>query len=368
MRKGIYLFTSILFLLAGMLSCKKEGHQYFIEDGKYTGAELAASSGNVVLTQANENNNAVTFNWSVAAFGEKPVVKYTLQLDLPADTSGANGWSHAKSYVAGNNITSYAFVVKDINSVLNTMGLAAGTAHDIVVRIKAEVPQYNGSVSSIAPVYTKAVLVKMTPYSLNLYIPGDYQGWNPGAAPLLNPVDGRPGMYEAYVYMPGSGIKYFKYTSAPDWDHINYGDGGNGNFSTDGLAGGLNVPDGGYYQLTADLNTNKWTATKTTWSIIGDATPGGWNNDTPMTYDETNQVWNITCDMVSAGSFKFRANNAWAIDFGIDPTTQQLVYADNPFLGYTPGLWNLSVPSSGNYTITLDLHVSQHYTYTLHKN
>jgi hypothetical protein len=72
--------------------------------------------------------------------------------------------------------------------------------------------------------------------------------------------------------------------------------------------------------------------------------------------------------MVSGGSFKFRANNAWTIDFGMDPSTGKLVYADNPFFGYTPGLWNLSVPADGNYTLTLDLHNSQHYTYTIVKN
>jgi hypothetical protein len=55
------------------------------------------------------------------------------------------------------------------------------------------------------------------------------------------------------------------------------------------------------------------------------------------------------------------------IDFGID-ADGNLVYADNPFLGYTAGLNNLTVPSNGNYTITLDLHNSGDYTYTLHKN
>jgi hypothetical protein len=211
------------------------------------------------------------------------------------------------------------------------------------------------------------VSLQITPYGLSLYVPGDYQGWNPGAAPQLAPVAGRPGLYEGYVYMAGSGVHYFKYTNAPDWNHTNYGDGGNGTFSTDGLAAGLSVPDGGYYYLTANLNSNTWTATKTTWSILGDATPGGWNTDTQLTYDETAQVWQVTANMIKNGSFKFRANNAWALDFGVD-NNGNLQYADNPFLGYTPGLNNLSVAADGNYTITLDLHVAGHYTYILHKN
>lgn len=368
MNKLFNYISSFTFALLVLASCKKEGDNYFLEDGSFAANALSSSAVTSVLTNANENNTALTFTWPAASFGEKPAVKYTLQLDVPSDTSGANGWANAKSFVAGNNILTYSFIVKDLNNTLNAMGLAAGTPNNVVVRIKAEVPQYNGTTSSITPIYTNTVSLKITSYSLSLYIPGEYQGWNPGNAPLLNPVEGRPGMYEGYVYMPGNGTKYFKYTSAPDWDHINYGDGGNGTFSTDGLAAGLSVPDGGYYEVTANLNNNTWTATKTTWSIIGDATPGGWNNDTQMTYDEVDQVWKVTCNMVSNGSFKFRANNAWVIDFGMDPATGKLVYADNPFFGYTPDLWNLSVPSSGNYTIILDLHESQNYTYTLTKN
>lgn len=359
--------TSFVLLVLLIASCKKEGEQYFIKDGVFKPNAFTATSASVVLTAANENITALGFVWSAADFGDKPAIKYTLQLTVPSDTSGANAWSKAKSVVVGNNVLSYEFIVKDLNNLLNSMNLAAGTPNPVVARIKAEVPQYNGSASSIDPIYSNTSVVHITTYSLSLYIPGGYQGWNPATAPELRPVEGRPGMYEGYVYLPGGGPQYFKYTNARDWNHTNYGDGGNGTFSTDGLAAGLSVPDGGYYEVTANLNTNTWTATKTTWSIIGDATPGGWSNDTQMTYDETNQVWKVTCDMVSNGSFKFRANNAWAIDFGIN-AAGKLVYADNPFLGYTAGLLNLTVPSSGNYTITLDLHESQQYTYTLIKN
>ena len=366
MRNIIYYITSLVAAVCMFTSCKKESEEFLIQEGTFKGS-LSAASTVVLLLPANENAVALSFTWGAADFGEKPAVKYTLQLDLPSDTIGTNAWGNAKNFVAGNNILSYEFIVKDLNSTLNIMGLAAGVRNDIVFRVKAEVPQYNGATSSIPPIYSHSVSVKITSYSLSLYIPGDYQGWNPGVAPLLNPVEGRPGMYEGFIYMPGAGPQYFKYTSAPDWNHINYGDGGNGTFSTNGLAGGLYSGGGGYYEVTADFNTNHWTTTKTTWAIIGDATPGGWGNDTQMTYDPVNQVWKLTCAMLSNGSFKFRANNAWSIDFGIDPVSQKLIYADNPFLGYTPGLWNLSVPVSGNYIITLNLHDSQHYTYSLVK-
>ncbi len=357
-------YISALLLTGGLLSaCNKDGLQYNLADGQ-SPKQLSASKSTLVLTTANDADTVEHFSWGAANFGERPVISYTLQLDVPSDTAT---WQKARSFSVGNNLLLYGFTGKDLNNLLNAMGLTAGAPNAIAVRIRSDVNQYNGSASTVAPVYSNTLLLQVTPYGLNLYIPGAYQNWDPSTAPALNPVPGKPGLYEAYEKITGGGVQYFKYTNAPDWNHINYGDGGNGTFSTDGLAGGLSVPDSGYYELTADLNKNTWTATKTTWGIIGDATPGGWDHDTQMSYDASRQVWTITAAMKQNGSFKFRANNAWSIDFGID-NNNNLVYADNPFFGYTPGLNNLSVPADGNYTITLDLHTSGKYLYSLQKN
>ena len=197
-----------------------------------------------------------------------------------------------------------------------------------------------------------------------LYVPGAYQDWKPATAPQIASVAGSPKRFDGYVNFVGAGEQPFKFTDAPDWVHTNYGNGNNGTFSTDGQAGGLSVPGGGYYELTADLAKNTWTATKTTWSVIGDATPGGWEKDTPLVFNPDKQVWTATMPMKVAGSFKFRANDAWKIDFGLD-TNGKLQYVDNPFFDYAPTLKNLTVPDNGTYTITLDLHVPGKYTYSL---
>lgn len=356
------IFISCILILF-ITACKKDEQQLVLKDGSFP-KTLSASGSDVVLSSSADDDTVVKFTWAAADFGPRPVIGYTLQLDVPADTAG---WQQAKSFLAGNNVLSYGFIGKDLNNLLNQMNLTPGEPNTIAIRIRSDVNQYNGDASSVVPVYSNTILINVTPYALSMYIPGAYQGWDPSTAPALNPAAGRPGLYEAYINITGSGAQYFKYTSAPDWNHINYGDGGNGTFSTDGNAAGLSVPDGGYYEVTANLNDNTWTATKTTWGIIGDATPGGWNNDTQMNYDAVNQVWTVEADMVQNGSFKFRANNAWAIDFGVD-NDGNLKYADNPFFGYTPNLNNLTVPEDGHYTITLDLHISGKYTYSLVKN
>lgn len=364
MRK-IINYLGIVLLLAGSFSCKKEGDIFNLKEGAFVGNALQSSTEELVLSTDNDNSDVLSFNWSDADFGRDPIVTYTLELATAADT--ANNWSNAKRFVlpyASNK--QYIFKGKDLNGLLNEMGLPADQPNTIAVRVKAELRQYNGAESPMKASYSNTTILQITSYGLSLYVPGDYQGWSPGTAPSLAPVAGQPGKYHGYVYMSAPGLHYFKYTNAPDWGHTNYGDGGNGSFSTDGMAGGLSVPDGGYYYLTADLNANKWTATKTVWGIIGDASPGSWDNSTEMTYDEDSQTWWASLVMKQAGSWKFRANNNWALNMGIDGQGG-LQYADNVFLGYVER-GNMNISEDGNYTIRLDLHVPGKQTYTVTKN
>ena len=197
-----------------------------------------------------------------------------------------------------------------------------------------------------------------------LYVPGAYEDWKPASAPQIGSVTGSTVRFEGYVNFAGTGEQPFKFTNAPDWTHTNFGKGNGNTFSTDGQADGLTVPSSGYYELTADLTKATWSATKTTWSVIGNATPGGWEKDTAMTYDAEKQLWTVTLAMKVDGSFKFRANNAWKIDFALD-TNGKLQYADNPFFDYNPNLKDLTVPDDGTYTITLDLHSPGNYKYSI---
>lgn len=364
MRTIVYLLLLPVLFIAG--ACEKQGDEWTLRPETFRQASLTGSASSVVLEPANENDTVLRFQWSEAMMGEQAIVSYSLEIDVPADT-GANAWAAARRFSFGPKAYTYAFAGKDLNNLLNSMGLTPGIANTVVARVRADVNQRDGSASTVAPVYSNTLSQEIVSYSLSLYVPGDYQGWSPATAPQLAPVDGRAGLYEGYVNIRGTGKQYFKYTNAPDWDHTNYGDGGGGTFSTDGLAEGLSVPEGGYYYLTANLNTNTWTARKITWSILGGATPGGWDTDTPMSYDEVNQVWTVTCNMIANGSFKFRTNNEWVLDFGKD-NTGKLHYANNPFLDYTPGIQDLTVPEDGNYTLILDLHVPGNYTYSLQKH
>ncbi|MGE5393931.1 MAG: SusE domain-containing protein [Candidatus Saccharibacteria bacterium] len=135
----------------------------------------------------------------------------------------------------------------------------------------------------------------------------------------------------------------FKFRANHSWDY-NYGTFTKG--ATDGKlnAGGENiaVTEEADYAITLDLShPNAYTYSANRWGLIGDATPGGWNTDTKMTWDATKQVFTATLDLTAAG-YKFRANGAWDINLGGDLNA------------LTQNGGNLAIPSAGNYTITLN--------------
>lgn len=68
--------------------------------------------------------------------------------------------------------------------------------------------------------------------------------------------------------------------------------------------------------------TYKLTLIKTI-GIIGPAQAGGWDNDTDMTYNAEKGTWEATVEL-AADEMKFRANDAWDINWGgsLDALTQ----------------------------------------------
>src|SRR5258708_10618132 len=154
-------------LLLAAISCKKEGDHLVLKDGVFSGG-LKASVNSLVLTPGNDNDSVVSFTWSAADFGQRPVIGYTLQLDQLSDTTT---WTNAKTFAAGSNSLFYSFLGKDMNNLLNQMGLAPGAVDTIAIRIRSDVSQYNGSASAITPLYSNTLLFSLTPYGLSLHLP-----------------------------------------------------------------------------------------------------------------------------------------------------------------------------------------------------
>ncbi|MCE5179517.1 MAG: DUF5115 domain-containing protein [Porphyromonadaceae bacterium] len=199
--------------------------------------------------------------------------------------------------------------------------------------------------------YTIDIIGEM---NLTLYVPGGHQGWNPATAPTLysRNFDFK---YDGFVYFPDANTE-FKFTSEPSWSGTNYGDGGGGTLSTDGGAGNLKTSEAGMYRLDVNLSGSPvYTMVKTEWGLIGDATAGGWNDSTPMTYNPVTKLWSVTTTLLADKKFKFRANNGWDINLGGELNN----------LSYGGG--DIPVPAPGTYLITLDLSDATQFKATMVK-
>lgn len=188
--------------------------------------------------------------------------------------------------------------------------------------------------------------------NLLLYVPGGHQGWDPASAPTLynRNFDFK---YDGFVNFPEDNTE-FKFTVEPNWGK-EYADGGDGTLAESG--GNLKIEEAGFYKIIVDLSGSPYTytTTKTVWGVVGGATAGGWDTDTEMTYDAEAAIWSVTTDL-TAGEFKFRANNDWGLNYGGDLNN------------LTSDGSNLSVPEDGNYTITVDFSNSEQFKGTIVKN
>lgn len=122
----------------------------------------------------------------------------------------------------------------------------------------------------------------------------------------------------------------------------------------DGL-GNLKVATEGYYYVTCNIKDLTWKADPLNFGVIGDATPGGWNDDTDLTYDETDLKLKVDITLTD-GKIKFRANDAWDVpngDFGAGEEEGKLATKGADIL-----------VTAGKYQIIVDLSTTD-YTYKL---
>lgn len=135
-----------------------------------------------------------------------------------------------------------------------------------------------------------------------LYMAGDANGW--ATNDYLAGDDGVH--FTGYMYLNQNG---FKFCTQPEWKGTNYG----ANFDTAPDADNIVMEEpAGYYMVEVDLSEKTYKLTPiTSIAIIGAATPGGWDTETPLTYNETERCWEVKGIELTAGECKFRSNHSW---------------------------------------------------------
>ncbi len=359
MKKNYRNLLVLALMVFVAVACEDDPTLTVLEKVDFTSTPTSSVT-DIVVTEENLEDKLVTFSWGAVQYPVNAAVTYSLEFANPQDT--LDGWKNTVEKEVGEDVLTAQISGQELNEVAAELGLEPGEKHNIAVRIRSYLDR---------PAFSKALAINVTPLKVfsgypTLWIAGDFQGWNIGAAATMVSVND-DGIYEAYIYLPPGGTNEFKLYAQPNWEPTSYGNGGDDNVIVANYAGGnFAAPSDGYYLFSVNLNTMKYLLIKTDWGIIGGATPGGWDADTPLVYNPATQKWSVTADMKADGSFKFRANNAWQLDFGKDESGK-LGYANHPWKAYVEQP-HFTVPSDGNYTITLDLSEPGNYQYTIEKN
>ena len=351
--KKIKITLTIFIAALGFLlsSCARD-----ITEPTISSSPTKATIADLSLTAAFTVNNAdslITFSWSASDFGFASSTTYEVQLSSKNDFS-----SNVASLFTTQKLKG-TYKVGDLNTLLLAWNYPIGTAVTVYYRVGASVNP------NVATVYSDTKTKSFTPYDavINypmIYVPGAYQGWSPGADNGRLYSYGFNSVYQGIIRIKDgtNAASDFKIAPAPNW---NNSWGGTLTKTGNNYAGSLNSSGGnftvaaGVYAITVDVNALTITLTKTDdWGLIGDATPGGWSTSTPMFYNGQRKMWEITTNL-TAGSFKFRANDAWDLNYGDTGADGTL----------NAGGDNIAIATAGNYLIRFD---PVKLTYTIKKN
>lgn len=363
------LFT-ILLLCTVIFGCKKEESTNVISVPSAGTLAFKSSASSVVLTAATDAANVVTFSFNAANFGATVVPTYSLEFDLPADTTGANAWANAVVVKLPEGTLSKVYTGADFNSLTSVqLNLPTGTLSTLAVRLKAEVNQNTGVPSTIKPVYA-TIMLTVNPYKAiveypALLVKGGNSWKTPGVRTngfLLTSAKFN-GKYEGYLNLPnadGFGGDAFQLASTLDPNKV-YGWGGTATTMSLNSGNLYLTPSPAYLKVNADVDALTISYTPVKFFISGD--DNGWSlTSTPLNYNAaTGKLEAANVALTAGKAFVFTCNGSYDISYKVD-ASGNLMFAGAP----TWGGINIPVTKTGVFTVTLDLSAGDgNYTYTI---
>ncbi len=345
----------------------------FTSNGTGTGAFVSA----LASLKGNTTYYVRSYATNSAGTGYGPEISFKTLVDMPVVTTASVTGITKVAAVSGGEVT------YDGGGTITARGLAWGTASNPSITGNI----IDGGTGTGIFVSNLTGLTKFTTYHVRAYatnsagtaygndiqfttlsdirtwnVPGDYvtasypgstlANWSPDKSPQVISTVTAPDNLEGYVNMAGASNQW-KFATMNDWSGPNYGAGATAG-TLDPNGGNITSP-AGYYKLNVNAAANPitYTAVATVWGVIGDATPGGWNDETALTYNANLAAWTGGIHLTAA-SFKFRANHDWNYNYGST--------AGNATLD--AGGSNIAVTTAGDYAFTLDLSHPNAYTYS----
>ncbi|MBK5192840.1 MAG: SusE domain-containing protein [Flavobacteriaceae bacterium] len=378
--KKLSILLMAFVALIGLNSCSSDDGVVFIAQPDPEGINFTNSfNESYILTPATSGNIAERFVWNTVDFDVPTNITYQLQGSTSADFSsfdiiGATGENNLGVKVSQlKSLATDAGLDNDANTEAPNTGL-------IYFRVRAFAGTDGGnglsemsavkSITVILPEGESGVIELPKIFVVGSFLAASGYGadWTPAnGVPLAASADGKTD-YEGFVYINVDSAEFKFLPSNEGWDG-DYGDTGenNGDYSgtieqEDEVNAG--TPDGksGYFLVKVNTGELKYSLTKTSWGVIGNATPTGWDSDTDMIYDAESKTWSVTLDLTKQeapdNGIKFRANDDWALNIGDSGADGTMEFGGD----------NMGISEDGNYTIVLDLSNPRIYTYSITKN
>ncbi|ROI07815.1 SusF/SusE family outer membrane protein [Chryseobacterium sp. H3056] len=360
-RKLLFLLPLGIFL--AFFSCREE-----LEAEKFDISELTVKTSEFQELLPKMYNSKYNFNWTPANNqGTSSSITYHLEIDKKD-----NNFSNPQVYEVGKNVYSYDITVGALNTLLvETYGATPGTPITMQARLTATFG--NSSVQSQSAV-TDFTLTPFKTFTKTLFAVGDAtpNGWDISKATELTVSATNPAEFVYYGQLKAGNFKFAVnqdgcwcqdfYTKDPTDDtKIVYNEGGSG--------ADLQwvIDNAGLYKVTVNvldltINIEEMNAPQFSnlW-IVGDASPSGWDINTPVgfTQDQSNPfIFTLECSL-KEGNFKILAGATgdWCGNWyrplvdnqDLNATgVQQLSGCDPDFK------WKVSAAAAGRYKITLN--------------
>lgn len=320
--KNIFKLSVLMLVMTLVWSCESDDDKVIAQG--LTGPQIENPNQALELIEEAEDITAFTLVWSDADYDVNTEVNYTIEID----NSGNN---FTEAVVVGKTIDRlFTWTVKEINDVALGKGLVAGEAGALEVRVKSALGSDN-----FDEMISEVIILTVTPYEAavvpiggpKFFMVGNFQKyyeaaeWTPTEAIRMKHIGANDEalVFEAFVKLnQDDGFKFIN--DALDWSELEsnigtIGGAQDGNLENSGGSSDIKAPETGLYYVKLDVDNLTYQLVKMDWGIIGDATSGGWDAETAMTYGFDNNKFTISTGLAN-GQLKFRCKNASNVIFG----------------------------------------------------
>ena len=334
MKKNLAIISFCLIAGCYFVACDKAETLPFHNNG--TAVVLSTTKTSIAATQADSNNTVVTFSWTFPNYAtDSANIKYIVEID-----SAGKNFSKEVTKTVTKNLNA-SFTGRELNTILLNYGYSLGTPVKLDVRVTSSYANNNERYLS------NVVQVTVTPYSdpsklttENTTVTGTAATstnhsntffWSPsfpgysGTVSYVIQYDSAGKNFVSPLQIAGAGGTSVYNASLTQAD-----------MNTTALASGIVAGSTGKVEYRIKATTasgaiaysNVVNVTITTFSpvpanlyIVGDATPGGWNNPVPVPSQQFTKLdsykFSITLGLTGGKSYLFLpVNGDWSHKYG----------------------------------------------------